>query len=53
MKRSKKIFAIIGLLILIAIGGVVMYGERYRSTHIPAPNINGPTTPPPANEANR
>lgn len=47
---TKEKLAIILLLILIAIGGVVMYGEKRPqkvTNDLTPPSIKGPSTPPP------
>jgi hypothetical protein len=55
MKVENKTQAIILLLILIAIGGIVMYGKKIpqKNTENIVPSIKGPTTPPPGYAAPR
>lgn len=63
MKVENKTQAILLLLVLIAIGGMVMYGKdknaptlkKARTSEMPLvpPVIKGPTTPPPSYESSR
>ncbi len=59
MKVESRTRTIILLLILIAIGGIVMYGgektpvEKAKENSKTPPVIKGPTTPPPSYEALR
>lgn len=51
MSSKDKTIAYIGLIILIAIGGIVLYGKKESgpqpSNIITAPLVKGPTSPPP------
>lgn len=55
MRVENKTLAIFLLLVLIAIGGIVMYGPKMPSKVIPEnpPSIKGPIEPPPGYEALR
>ena len=53
---NKERLAITLLIILIAIGGIVMYGEKRPSKNadgVNSPSIKGPSTPPPGYAATR
>ncbi len=48
MKLEKKTQTIVLFIILIAIGGIVMYGKKQPKTSIHSPlQIKGPSMPPP------
>jgi hypothetical protein len=53
---NKERLAIVLLIILIAIGGIVMYGEKRPSKateELTPPRVKGPPTPPPGYAAPR
>ncbi len=53
MTQKDKTIAIVGLLILIAIGGIVLFGKKKEGPQPRGidnfPHVIGPTTPPPKN----
>ncbi len=53
-KVHNKTYAIILLLILVALGGIILYGKKLEGMPTTPPtNTHGPSVPPPGYEATR